>query len=391
LVLPPVNTHHRAGGQGMNFDFSDDQKYLRDEARRFLAAKCDTRVVRGVLEGEAPYDRDLWRAIGEMGWLGTAIPEDHGGLGLGHLELCVIAEEMGRALAPVPFASTVYLAAEALMLAGTEEQKKKWLPKIATGEVIGTLAVAEGPGAPRPQAIKTAFNGQTLKGEKLPVPDGDTADFAIVVANDGKGQGEGNIVLALVDLTAKGVARAAVKTLDPTRSQARLTFDNAPAEALGAPGEGWAQLQSVLDRAAVLIAFEQLGGADRCLEMAKEYALGRHAFGRPIGSFQAIKHKLADMYINNELARSNAYYGAWALSSGAAELPLAAAGARVMASEAYDYAAKETIQTHGGMGFTWEVDCHLFLRRAKHLGLVLGSARHWKDRLVGHLERRNVA
>ena len=192
-------------------------------------------------------------------------------------------------------------------------------------------------------------------------------------------------------MTGAGVERETLKTLDPTRSVAKLTFSGAPAERLGEAGEGLSVAEAVLNRAAVLLAFEQVGGADRALEMAKSYALERYAFGRPIGSYQAIKHKLADIYIKNELARSNAYYGAWALNDGAAELPVAAAAARVSASDAFWFAAKENIQTHGGMGFTWDVDCHLFYRRAQQLGLVAGGAKAWKERLVSQLERRNVA
>ena len=197
--------------------------------------------------------------------------------------------------------------------------------------------------------------------------------------------------LFLVDLAGAGVTRETLKTLDPTRGAARLTFAGAPAERLGEAGEGLALVEQVLDRAAVLLAFEQVGGADRCLEMAKDYALERYAFGRPIGSYQAIKHKLADIYVKNELARSNAYYGAWALNTGAAELPMAAAAARIAACEAFWFAAKENIQTHGGIGFTWEMDCHLFYRRARQLGLVAGGAKGWKERLVSQLERRNAA
>jgi len=183
-----------------------------------------------------------------------------------------------------------------------------------------------------------------------------------------------------------GVTRAAVATVDPTRSHARIALDGAPGELLGAAGQGWALAERLLDRAAVLVAFEQIGGAQASLEMAREYALGRFAFGRQIASFQAIKHKLADMYVGVELARSNAYYGAWALTKDAPELPVAAAAARVAASEAYYQAAKENIQIHGGMGFTWEFDCHLHYRRAKLTGLMLGSARRWKDLLVARLE-----
>ena len=375
----------------MNFDFSDDQKMLKEQARKFLSEKCTPKVVRKILEGDEPYDKALWKQIAEMGWLGTAVPEEFGGLGLGHLELCVIAEELGRVVAPVPFSSSVYLATEALLLAGSEAQKQKYLPKLVAGEWIGTFAIAEGAKPPLPKTISTTFKGGKLDGVKVPVPDGDCADFAIVVAKTADGAGDRGLSLAIVDLKGAGVTRRAVKTVDPSRSQAEITFKGAPAEALGATGDGWDLARRVLDRAAVLMAFEQVGGADACLVMAKDYALNRFAFGRQIGSFQAIKHKLADMYVMNELARSNAYFGAWALSTNAADLPEAAAGARVSAIDAFHHAAKENIQTHGGMGFTWELDCHLYYRRAKTLNLALGSARVWKDRLVAHLEKKNVA
>lgn len=375
----------------MNFDFSDDQKLLRDQARKFLTEKCPPKTVRKVLESDGQYDQALWKQICEMGWTGTAIPEAYGGLGLGHLELCVIAEEMGRVLAPVPFASSVYLATEALLVAGTEEQKKKYLPKLAAGELVGTLALAEGTHPPSPKTIKATFKGGKLDGVKTPIADGEVADFAVVLARSSDGAGERSLSLAIVDLKGAGVSRRAVKTLDPSRGHAEITFKGASAEALGPAGEGWDLAKRVLDRAAVLMAFEQVGGADACLAMAKDYALNRYAFGRQIGSFQAIKHKLAEMYVWNELARSNAFFGAWALSTNAPELPEAAAGARISATDAFHFASKENIQTHGGMGFTWELDCHLYYRRAKQLGLALGASRVWKDRLVSHLEKKNVA
>lgn len=375
----------------MNFDFSDDQKLLKDQARKFLAEKCPPKVVRGVLEGAGGLDSNLWKAIAEMGWLGTAIPENYGGLGLGYLELCVIAEELGRVLAPVPFSSTVYLFAEALLAAGSEEQKKRLLPGVASGDVIGTFARAEGPGAVIAKNIRATFRNGKLSGKKTAVVDGMDADYAAVLARASDEPGERGLVLALVDLKAAGVKRHAQDSIDPSRKHAEITFDNVSAEALGKAGEGWSTANRVLDRAAVLMAFEQVGGADACLVMAKDYAMNRYAFGRPIASFQAIKHKLADMYVNNELARSNAYFGAWALSTNARELPLAAAAARVAATQAFDYAAKENTQTHGGVGFTWEFDCHLFYKRSRELAQVLGAQRSWKEKLVTELELSNAA
>ncbi len=371
----------------MDFDYSDDQKFLKTEARKFLDAECPPKVVRGVLDDpKRSYDEGLWRKIAEQGWLGAAIPERFNGLGLGRIELCAIAEELGRACAPVPLASTVYFLAEALMLAGSEAQQAKYLPKIAAGELIGAFATSEGPGAYTEANIQARVEDGKLTGVKVPVTDGDIADVAVVLAKEGGRSG-----LFLVDLKGGGVRRETLSTLDPTRGVAKLTLAGAAAERLGPAGEGAALAEAVMDRAAVLLAFEQLGGADRCLEMAKAYALERYAFGRPIGGYQAIKHKLADVYVKNELARSNAYYGAWALNAGPAELPVAAAAARVAASEAFWFASKENIQTHGGMGFTWEVDAHLYYRRSRQLALVAGAPKVWKERLVRQLERRNAA
>jgi alkylation response protein AidB-like acyl-CoA dehydrogenase len=371
----------------MNFDFSDDQKQLKDEARRFLTARSPISAVRKVLDDAGTaFDAGLWSGIAEMGWLGTAIPEEHGGLGLGHLELCVLAEELGRSLAPTPFASTVYLFTEALLAAAPDAVKAQVLPGVAGGEVIGCIAVSEEAGVPRAAALATTFDGTRISGTKIPVTDGDVATHAIVLAREGTGAS-----LVLVDLNAGGVTRQTVKTLDPTRSHATITFAGAAGVRIGAAGEGEDLLHRIYDRAAVLFAFEQLGGAQACLDMATDYAKGRYAFSRQIGSFQAIKHKLADMYVAIEVARSNAYYGAWALSADAPELPLAAASARVAASEAFHLAAKENIQTHGGMGFTWEVDCHLYYRRAKLLAVQIGAPAVWKEKLVSRLELRNAA
>lgn len=370
----------------MNFDYSEDQKFLKDEARKFLAARCPVSATRAVLDDpDRAFDRELWAAVVEMGWTGVAIPEKWGGSGLGHVELCAIAEELGRVIAPIPFASAVYVFAEGLLSQGSEAQCAAYLPGVAGGTVIGCLATAEGQGFTSADAMTAKVEGSKLTGVKLPVTDGDIATHAIVAAQDEQGPG-----LFLVDLAAPGVSRETVRTLDPTRSAARVEFTAAPCERLGTPGDGAAQFSRILDRAAVLLAFEQVGGSDKCLESARAYAMERFAFGRVIASYQAIKHKLADIYVKNELARSNAYYGAWALSSNAPELPEAAAAARIAGIQAYDFAAKENLQTHGGMGFTWEADCHLHLRRARQLGLALGGLPVWRERLVRQLERRNA-
>lgn len=371
----------------MNFDFSDDQKFLRDEARKFLGAECTTAHVREVLDDDSvSHHAGVWARIVEMGWLGAAIPEEDGGLGLGMLELCVLAEEMGRALAPVPFASTAYFFTEALKLGASDEVRAGVLPGIMGGETVGCYAASEGPGAVNAASLKTSFDGTKLSGTKIPVTDGDVATHAVVLAKEGSGAS-----LVLVALQQAGVKITPVKTLEPTRSHAEIVFDGAEGTRIGAAGEGEALHEALMDRVAVLLAFEQLGGASRCLEMANQYAKERYAFGKPIGGNQAIKHKLADMYVKNEVARSNCYYGAWALSTDAAELPEAAAAARLAASEAYWYASKENIQTHGGMGFTWEVDCHLFYRRAKLLAVQAGAPPVWKEKLVRALEQKNAA
>ena len=371
----------------MNFDFSDDQKYLKGQAQEFLADRASMAKVRLVLDDKmVPYDANLWTEIAAMGWLGVAIPEAYGGLGLGELELCVLAEEMGRSLAAVPWASTQYFLSEALKIAGNEAQKQAILPDLVAGKIIGCVAASEGPGAPCDDSLKTVFDGSYVSGTKIPVADGDIATHALALANH-----KGRSSLLLVDLSAAGITRTSIQTFDPTRSHAVLEFDKVPAQIIGEAGEGLSLLTRIYDRAAVLIAFEQIGGAQACLDMATEYAKGRYAFSRQIGSFQAIKHKLADMYVALEIARSNAYYGAWALSCDAPELPMAAACARIAACEAYYLATKENIQTHGGMGFTWDVDCHLFYRRAKLLAVQIGAPAIWKEKLVSRLALRNAA
>lgn len=341
----------------MQFDFSEEQKALRDEVRRFLSKACPMSVVREVADGAAPYHEGLWKKMAEAGFLAAAIPEEYGGGGAGYLELCVVAEECGRTLAPLPTVTSVYQATELLLASGSDAQKKEWLPRLANGTAIGTVAVAEGDAK--------VTNGK-LTGTKWPAADG---TFAIVEA-------EGALYLASLE----GVTRRPLKTIDPTRKHVALEFKDTPVE----PLKG--DLVAVRDRAAVLTAFEQIGGAQAALMMARDYALNRYAFGRPIGSFQALKHMLADMYVATELARSNTYYGAWALATNSPKLPYAAASARVAATRGYQLASTNNIQIHGGMGFTWEFDCHLYYRRSNYLALALGGPSHWEKRLVDNLE-----
>ena len=375
----------------MNFDFSDDQKLLQEQARKFLTDKCSRKLVRSVLDNNNnQYSKELWQQVVDMGWTATAIPEEYGGLGLGMLELCVIAEELGRSLAPIPFSSSIYIFAEFLKAYGSDEQKKQYLPKIASGEFIGSFAFPETKGSPRANNLNSKVENNKLSGKKLPVSDGQVADVLIVAANSDNNQNHNSLSLYIVETNQDGVKEKLLDTLDPTRPSSEIEFNDASCSPLGEKGEGWSMIENILNRAAVLFAFEQVGGAQVALDEAKKYSVERYAFGKPIGSFQVLKHKMADMYVKNELAKSNAYYGAWALSTDSMELPVAAAGARVSATDAFHYASKENIQIHGGVGFTWEYDCHLFYRRSKLLSLNLGSIRKWKENLISNLEKRNI-
>jgi acyl-CoA dehydrogenase len=370
----------------MNFDFSEAQKLLQQTTRALLDERAPLASCRRVLESGAGVDPDLWKQAAAMGWLGTTVPEELGGAGFGFLELALIAEEIGRALAPIPFASSVYFATEALLRGGTPDQMQRYLPRLAAGELVGTLALAERPGDPGPGDITTVFERGRVTGTKIAVPDGGVADLAVIVARAQHG-----ITLALVDLHGTGVQRRTLDSIDPTHSSATLVLEGAPAEALHGARQGWDLLERILDGAAVLLGFEQVGGAQRALELTKEFTMDRYAFGRPVASFQALKHRLVDVYVAIELARSNCLWGASALSEEASDLDLAACSARISATRAFELAAVEMVQMHGGIGFTWEHDCHLFYRRAKHSAVVLGSAHRWREQLAQRLVSRRAA
>ena len=370
----------------MNFDFSDDEKLVRDQTARFLTDHCTIDVVRNVLDGNGSHAADVWKGLTEMGLTATAIPAAYGGADAGYLTLCLVAEQLGAHLAPTPFSSSVYLATEALLRHGTNPQKEQWLPRLANGELIGTLAVVESRNALTPESIQATVTDGKLTGTKLIVPDGGIADGAVVLA-----RGEQGLGLYATSLKSDTVSCQAVETVDPTRNSATITFTDAAAELLGTAGAGWDHLNGLYDRAAVLFAFEQLGGAQRALDMAVEYAKERFAFGRPIGSFQGLKHMMADMYVALKLAESNCYYAAWALATDADELPLAAATARVSATQAYQLCSRDNIQVHGGMGFTWEFDCHLYYRRSNYLALQLGGLSVWENKLVDALPGNDAA
>jgi acyl-CoA dehydrogenase len=358
----------------LNFDFSEDQRRLQEEVRRVLGDHSTSASVRRVLEGEAPFCAATWRELAGLGALGIAISEEHGGSGMGLLELCLVAEEAGRALAAVPLLPTVYLAAEALSRAGSPAQVADWLPRIARGEAIVSAVIDE-----RRQRVladpRLRLSGTRLSGVINSVPDGMAASACLLLV-DGR--------LLLADLAGAGVERRVQRSLDPTRPLARIAFDDAPVELLAAP-DGAQVAARVVDGAAVLLAFEAVGGADRALQAARDYVMERRAFGRLVGSFQAVKHKLAEIFAQIEIARAHAYYGAWAMASGAPELPRAAAAARVAATTAYTLAAEESLHLHGGIGYTWEVDCHLHLRRARWLGQIIGNEHEWRGRLADSL------
>jgi alkylation response protein AidB-like acyl-CoA dehydrogenase len=366
----------------VNLDFSDEQKDLARELAAVLAAHDGRRSSRSALDGEAPYDAELWRELGQLGWLAAPYPEPFGGQGLGHEMLCVVAQEVGRSMAAIPFTSSICLAAEAIWLFGSDRQKERLLAPLLAGETIGALAVAECAGPLRTEAIDTRVCGGRLHGHKVAVADGTIADVLVVAAREDE-----TIRLFLVDATGPGVTREARTGVDPSHVPAAVQFDDVAAEPLGdeAGDSGWNEVERLLERAAVAVAFQEVGVADAALAMALAYAKERHAFGRPIGSFQAIKHKLADVWTATELARANAYFAAWALAADAPELPLAAATARVSAGEAVERAVREMIQVHGAVAATWEHDATLFYRRAQHLALVLGGTNEWRHRVTSQL------
>jgi alkylation response protein AidB-like acyl-CoA dehydrogenase len=329
-------------------------------------------------------DRVLWeRMAGELGLPGLTVPEDLGGAGLGQVELSLVMEELGRALTPSPFLASAVLAAGALLATDDEEAMRDLLPRLAAGTTTATLAVAEDAGGWDPDPVRTeaALDGGswTLTGAKTLVPDGATADVVLVAALAGDEPG-----LFAVEGGAPGLARTPLATLDPTRRLARLDLTRTPARRLVSEDAAGA-LSHALDLAAVALAAEQLGGLQRCLDMSVDYASARYQFGRPIGSFQAIKHLCADMHVAMELSRSAVRYAAWAADEAPEELPVAAALARSACSDAFFRVASDTIQVHGGIGFTWEHDAHLYYRRAKSSELLLGGQRRQRAQLADRL------
>lgn len=367
----------------MNFDFSEEQLMLRDQARRFLDEASSREKVRQWMNSGADAATELWPQLAEMGWLGAAIGEAQGGLGLGVLELCVLAEELGRALTPVPFFSTVCVAAELLRRLPASVPRDGLLERIASGTAVVALASADDAGgdwlgSPASGSPRTRLHGLLANGKKDIVPDLPSATDLLVTAADDNGQ----TVLLLVDANAEGVQRETLDGFDRLRTHGRLLLHNAKAQVLDSGSALPGLLKVVRDQAVIIAAFEQVGTAESALALAREYTLQRHAFGRPLAGNQAVKHRLADMLVKIEMARSNAYFGAWAAYASSTDLARAAAAARITATDALNFAAEEALHLHGGIGYTWEADCHLFLRRARLLAVQLGNIAAWSRQLL---------
>lgn len=374
----------------MNFAFSDEQEELRKSARRFCEEQYSSEVVRRIMETDSGVDKELWeRMAQELGWQAMIIPEEFGGAGFGYIELIVLMEEMGRAVVAAPFFSTVCLAANTLLVAGSDDQKSEYLPGIAEGSRIATVALTEESGRWDADGVATGYaksgSDYTITGKKMYVLDGDTANTIIVAARADGSSGEDGVSLFIVDENADGVTTKSLQTMDQTRKQAEITFDGVkvPESArIGEEGGAWADISKVLDLASVALAAEECGGAQQCLDMSVDYAKVRVQFGRPIGSFQAIKHKCADMLVEVESAKSAAYYAGWAAGEDNEELPITAPLAKAYCSEAYFHCAAENIQIHGGIGFTWEHDAHLYFKRAKSSELMLGDPSYHRELLA---------
>ena len=362
----------------MNFDFSDEQNMLRDQARRFLSEASSREQVRTWLNTPEEATKVLWPQLAEMGWLGAAIDEAHGGLGLGALELCILNEELGRALAPTPFFATVCVSAEALSRCAASDLRNDLLTRIATGKAIVSPAWATDADDWLHSAHLPVWSGDMLQGKVKTVSNLAEATDLLVLARTESNE----VVLLHVNASSSGIARQALAGFDLLRPHGALSLSDVPATVLAQGAALRDLLEDVRNRCAVYAAFEQIGSADSAMSLARDYTLQRYAFGRPLAGNQAVKHRLADMMVKIELARSNAYFGAWAASVNDAELARSAGAARLAATEALTFAAEETLHLHGGIGYTWEADCHLFYRRSRLLAVNLGNTAAWSRRLV---------
>jgi alkylation response protein AidB-like acyl-CoA dehydrogenase len=366
----------------VNFAFSEEQEQLRTSVRRFLEDKSPETEVRRLMDTVDGYDPAVWSQMADqLGLQGLIIPEEFGGSGFTYVELTVVLEEMGRALLCAPYFSSVALAANLLQTSGDDSAKKDYLPGIADGSTIATVALAEASGRWDEGGVTLAGSGGggswTLTGEKLYVLDGHVADLILVAARTPAG-----VSVFAAEKGAAGLTTTPLSTMDQTRKQAKVTFESTPARLVGSDGEGWDAISKMLDLAVVALAAEQVGGAQKVLDMAVEYAKVRVQFGRPIGSFQAIKHKCADMLLEVESAKSAAYYAGWAAAEGSDELPVVASLAKSYCSEAYFHATAENIQIHGGIGFTWEHPAHLYFKRAKSSELLFGDPTYHRELLA---------
>lgn len=371
----------------MQFTFSDEQEEFRLIVRRFMDDKSPRSEVRKLMDSEQGYDPAVWKQLSEeLGLPGIHIPEAYGGQGFGFVELCIVLEEMGRALFCAPYFSATALAATTIIHAGTEAQKLALLPGIASGQTLATLALSEAnqdwlPANTELSATPAADN-YLLDGEKSYVLDGHIADLLIVVARTPGTKNNEGLSLFTVAADAPGLSRRLLKSLDPTRKLAHITFKQTPATLLGELNAGGATLPHILDLAAVALASEMVGGAQMMLQSSLDYAQLRMQFGRLIGSFQAIKHKCADILLDVELAKSTAYYAAAAAAEQAPDLPAAASLSKAYAADTYMKSAAECLQIHGGIGFTWENDTHLYFKRAKSAEVFLGDPNYHRDQLV---------
>ena len=373
----------------MNFGFNEEQELLRNTARKFFENECGSDTVRRLMETPEGISAELWKKLAEQGWLGLIYPEQYDGTGLGLVDLVVLMEEMGRAVAPGPYFSTVLLGGLAILEAGGEGQKKEWLPRIAAGDKRVALAWMEpsaqlGPAGVTLTAVK---RGETfsLSGTKLFVHDAHTADALVVAARTRPGAGADGVSLFLLPKGTKGLEVTLLPTMDQTRKLCEVACSEVTVGAdalLGAAGAGWAPLSRVLDRATVALCAEMCGGAQKVLDMTVEYAKIRQAFGRPIGSYQGVKHRAADMLVDVENSKSITYYAAWALDENSPEAPLAVSMAKAYVSDAYRRVAAGGIQLHGGIGFTWEHDLHLYFKRAKGSEFTFGDATHHRERVA---------
>jgi alkylation response protein AidB-like acyl-CoA dehydrogenase len=373
----------------MKFSFSSEQDEFRSNLRRFLADRSPTKEVRRLMETDTGWERDAWKSINtELGLTAIRIPEAYDGHGFGLGEQCIVLEEMGRALLCAPFFATTVLAVGAILNAGTEAEKKALLPDIALGDTIATLAWVEDDGSwdgtGSAMTARVTTDGYTLSGSKTLVLDGHTADLIVVLARLPASAGADGLTLFTVDGTADGLTRRPLKTMDPTRKLARLDFRDVAARPLGTPGGAAGPFARTLTEAAVCLANEMVGGADRLREDALAYAMMRMQFGKPIASFQSMKHKHADMLLDVEMAKSAAYYAAAALDDGDADAVATAHLAKAAASETYLQTAIHAIQIHGGIGFTWDNDTHLWFKRAKSSEVLLGDASYHRELMLRH-------